>query len=150
MFLLYFAILSALTPPIAVAALAAAAIAQEDPILIAVSAVRLAVVGFLIPFVFLWNPAILGLADPLAVTLAIVGGICAVTAIAVSLEWARFPGGAMMAWPVRLALVAAAVAAVAPEVGAALLGIGSVSMILGAVYFYSRRSAAAGGPVSAD
>lgn len=150
MFLLYFAILSALTPPIAVAALAAAAIAQEDPILIAVSAVRLAVVGFLIPFVFLWNPAILGLADPLAVTLAIVGGICAVAAIAVCFEWARFPGGTVMAWPLRLALFAAAIAAVAPETGIALLGIGGSMTILGAVYLYARRSAAAEGPISAE
>ena len=60
MFLLYYAILSALTPPIAVAALAAAAIADEDPFSIAFEAVRLAAVGFVMPFVFIWNPAILG------------------------------------------------------------------------------------------
>ena len=47
MFLLYYAIMSALTPPIAVAALAAAAIANEDPFIIAFDAVRLAAVGFL-------------------------------------------------------------------------------------------------------
>ncbi|MFZ9990559.1 MAG: TRAP transporter permease, partial [Burkholderiaceae bacterium] len=60
MFLIYFAILSALTPPVAVAALAAAAIADEDPIRIALNAMRLAAVGFILPFAFLWNPAILG------------------------------------------------------------------------------------------
>ena len=53
MFLLYYAILSALTPPIAVAALAAAAIAEEDPFKIAFDAVKLASVGFLLPFVFI-------------------------------------------------------------------------------------------------
>ena len=93
MFLIYFAILSALTPPIAVAALAAAAIAEEEPIILAVDAVRLAVVGFLMPFVFLWNPALLGKADLIQVALAMIGGTIAVTAISVSVEWVRVPGG---------------------------------------------------------
>ena len=52
MFLLYFAVLSALTPPIAVAALSAAAIAHEDPFKIAFTSVRLAAIGFLLPFAF--------------------------------------------------------------------------------------------------
>ncbi|MCW2307536.1 TRAP transporter permease [Rhodobium gokarnense] len=144
MFLLYFAILSALTPPIAVAALAAAAIAQEDPIIIAVDAVRLAAVGFLLPFVFLWNPAILGLADPASVVLASLGGVCAASAIAVSLEWVCFPGGAGMAWLLRIALVASGIAAVAPVAAVSLLGIASVGTILSIVYMHSRRVAAAG------
>ncbi|WP_150120804.1 TRAP transporter large permease subunit, partial [Sulfitobacter sp. HI0040] len=63
MFLLYYAVLSALTPPIAVAALAAAAIADEDPFRIAFSAVRLAAVGFLLPFAFIFNPGLLLLGD---------------------------------------------------------------------------------------
>lgn len=86
MFLLYYAILSALTPPIAVAAIAASAIADEDPFKIAFSAVRLAVIGFLLPFAFVWNPAILLMSDPLINTLAIVGAVSATIAIACSLE----------------------------------------------------------------
>ena len=139
MFLLYFAILSALTPPIAVAALAAAAIAEEDPIIIAVDAVRLATVGFLMPFVFLWNPAILGQAEAFPVALAIVGGVCAVAAIAVSFEWVKLPGGPALVWPVRIALMAAAIAAVAPHAGVAFLGIGGCAAILGATYIHSKR-----------
>lgn len=150
MFLLYFAILSALTPPIAVAAYAAAAIAQEDPIMIAVDAVRLAAVGFLMPFVFLWNPAVLGLSDPIAVAMAIVGGVCAVSAIAVTFEWARFPGGTAMTWPIRLALLASAIAAIAPQTGVALLGIAGAFTILGAMYLYSRRAAASEEAISAE
>lgn len=139
MFLLYYAILSALTPPIAVAALAAAAIAEEDPIIIAIGAVKLAAVGFLLPFVFLWNPGIMGLADPVSVALAIVGGISAVSAIAVSFEWVKLPGGPNMLWPIRMLLFASAVAAVAPMVPLALIGIGVIAMVLGGSYIYSRR-----------
>ncbi|GJL87171.1 MAG: ATP-binding protein [Minwuia thermotolerans] len=140
MFLLYFAILSALTPPIAVAALAAAAIAEEDPILIAVDAVRLAVVGFLIPFIFLWNPAILGLADPLSIALVILGGASAVAAVAVSLEWHRFPGGGAMIWPFRIALVGSAVAAVAPVSIIAICGTASSIALLLAAYLGVHRA----------
>ncbi|HSG95210.1 MAG TPA: TRAP transporter fused permease subunit, partial [Afifellaceae bacterium] len=52
MFLLYFAVMSAITPPVAVAAYAASAIADENPLKIAVGAVRLALAAFLVPFSF--------------------------------------------------------------------------------------------------
>ncbi|GJL83403.1 MAG: C4-dicarboxylate ABC transporter [marine bacterium B5-7] len=59
MFLLYFAVMSALTPPVAVAAYAASAIADENPLTIAMNAVRIAIAAFLIPFSFIFNEALL-------------------------------------------------------------------------------------------
>ncbi|MGB0747500.1 MAG: TRAP transporter permease [Magnetospiraceae bacterium] len=150
MFLLYYAILSALTPPIAVAALAAAAIAREDPIRIAVSAVRLAAVGFLLPFVFIWNPGILGLTDTLSQIVAIVGGTCGVAAIAVSLEWVKLPGGPPMIWPVRIVLLASSVAAVSPTLWIALSGIAVSASVLALTYNHSRRQAASESVVNTD
>lgn len=111
LFLLYYAVLSALTPPIAVAALAAAAIADEDPFKIAFTAVRLAVVGFLLPFAFVWNPGLLLLSDGLTNAIAVAGGILATLAIAVSVEGLVKP---MVSRPVRLVLALAAAAAVSP------------------------------------
>ncbi|MEQ8603226.1 MAG: TRAP transporter fused permease subunit [Marivibrio sp.] len=140
MFLLYFAILSALTPPIAVAALAAAAIAEEDPIIIALQAVRLAVIGFLVPFVFLWNPAILGQGDPVSIALAIAGGVCAAWSVAVAMEWANLPGGRAMAWPMRAALFGSAAAAVAPLPLVSLCGMAASLALLGVIYLHARRN----------
>ena len=120
LFLLYYAVLSALTPPIAVAALAAAAIANEDPFKIAFSAVRLAVVGFLLPFVFVWNPGLLLLAGVEANILAVVGGVVATVAIAIAVE-ATY--GAKASTIERLALVAGAVAAITPQSVVSLAGI---------------------------
>ena len=134
MFLLYYAILSALTPPIAVAALAAAAIADEDPFAIAFDAVRLAVVGFLMPFVFIWNPAILGQGTGLETILAVAGGVIAAAAIAVSFEWFKSPASAVMRWPMRAGLMAAAVAAVAPMTTVALAGIVASAVLLVTTY----------------
>lgn len=111
MFLLYYAVLSALTPPIAVAALAAAAIAEEDPFKIAFSAVRLAAVGFLLPFAFIWNPGLLMLGDTTTNLLALIGGILATGAIAISIEGTV--GIELRYWE-RIMLTFAAVAAVVP------------------------------------
>lgn len=120
LFLLYFAVLSALTPPIAVAALAAAAIADEDPFAIAFNAVRLAAVGFLMPFAFVWNPGLLLQMDPAINMLAIVGGTLATLAIAITIE-ATF--GRPVSMVERLGLTLAAVAAVAPYPIVSVLGI---------------------------
>lgn len=59
LFLLYFAVMSALTPPVAVAAYAAAAIADEAPLKIAGMAVRIAIGAFIVPFTFIYDPALI-------------------------------------------------------------------------------------------
>ena len=59
MFILYFAVLSAITPPIAVAAFAAASISGDNPMLISFHAVKLALAAFLVPFVFVFGPELL-------------------------------------------------------------------------------------------
>lgn len=120
MFLLYYAILSALTPPIAVAALAAAAIARDDPFRIAIDAMKLASVGFFVPFVFVWNPAILGQGDVSMVLFAIVGGCVATIALSVAVE-GHFIDRVNI--PQRIVLVGVAIASVAPSIAISSAGI---------------------------
>jgi TRAP-type uncharacterized transport system fused permease subunit len=59
MFILYYAVMSALTPPVAVAAYAAASIAEDNPLYIALLAVKFAIGAFLIPFAFVYGPELL-------------------------------------------------------------------------------------------
>ncbi|WP_411233071.1 TRAP transporter permease [Marivita sp. S0852] len=59
MFVLYFGVLSAITPPVALAAFAAAPIAGASPMAAALEASRLALPGFVIPFAFIYQPALL-------------------------------------------------------------------------------------------
>lgn len=59
MFVLYYAVLSAITPPVALAAFAAAPIADANPMKIGMVALRLTVVGFIVPFLFVLNPSLL-------------------------------------------------------------------------------------------
>jgi TRAP transporter 4TM/12TM fusion protein len=58
MFVLYFGVLSNVTPPVAIAAYAAAPIAGANPMRTGYQAIKLATVGFLIPFVLIYNPSI--------------------------------------------------------------------------------------------
>ncbi|MFK7891098.1 MAG: TRAP transporter permease [Granulosicoccus sp.] len=59
MFVFYFAVASAITPPVAIAAFAAASIARTEPMRTGFAAVRVGIVMFTIPFVFAWYPELL-------------------------------------------------------------------------------------------
>ncbi len=59
LFIVYFAAISAITPPVAVAAFAAASISGANPMTIAVTACRIGIVAFIIPLLFLDAPALL-------------------------------------------------------------------------------------------
>ncbi len=59
MFILYFAVMSAITPPVAVAAYAASSIAEANPLHIAALSVRLAIGAFIVPFAFVYGPELL-------------------------------------------------------------------------------------------
>jgi TRAP-type uncharacterized transport system fused permease subunit len=59
MFMVYFGVLSVVTPPVALAAFAAAPIAGARPMETGFEAVRLSIAGFIIPFAFVYRPDIL-------------------------------------------------------------------------------------------
>ncbi|WP_420327833.1 TRAP transporter permease [Mameliella sp.] len=59
LFVVFFAMMSTVTPPVALAAFAAAPIAGADPIKTGFEAAKIALAGFLIPFVFVYHPAVL-------------------------------------------------------------------------------------------
>jgi TRAP-type uncharacterized transport system fused permease subunit len=59
LFIMYFGILADVTPPVALCAYAAAGIAKSSPIETGFTALKLAGAGFLIPYIFCYNPALL-------------------------------------------------------------------------------------------
>jgi TRAP-type uncharacterized transport system fused permease subunit len=68
MFVFYFGILADLTPPVALACFAAAPIARETGLKISLWAVRIALAGFVIPFMAVYNPALMMQGDSLWMT----------------------------------------------------------------------------------
>ena len=59
MFVFYFGIVADITPPVALAAYAGAAIAKANPMKTALNATRLAIAAFIIPYIFAYSPALL-------------------------------------------------------------------------------------------
>jgi TRAP-type uncharacterized transport system fused permease subunit len=62
-FAFYFAVISAVTPPVALASLAGAGIAGAGYVRTSIEAFKLAIAGFIIPFLVIYNPAIILQAD---------------------------------------------------------------------------------------
>ncbi len=59
LFVLYFAVLSAITPPVALASYAGAGVAGASPTKVGWTAVRLGLAGFIVPFIFVFSPSLL-------------------------------------------------------------------------------------------
>src|SRR5699024_6131947 len=59
MFVFFFGILADITPPVCLAAYAGSGIANSNPLRTGVTAIKLAIAGFLIPFVFVLEPSLL-------------------------------------------------------------------------------------------
>jgi TRAP transporter 4TM/12TM fusion protein len=69
LFLFYYACLSAITPPVCVAVYAAAAIAKTSWLGTAAVSLRLALIAFLVPFIFIYEPALIMIGKPLEILL---------------------------------------------------------------------------------
>ncbi len=80
MFAFYYGIMADLSPPVALAALAAAPIAKENPDKIGWEAMRIALAGYVIPFVFVYSPALmLQAGDPMTAQLGFYGAVALAT-----------------------------------------------------------------------
>jgi TRAP transporter 4TM/12TM fusion protein len=86
LFVFYFGIIADVTPPVALAAIAASGIAKSEPIRTGVQASRLAIVAFIIPYIFVYNPVLLLIdVTPLKLTIAIATALIGVIAISAAL-----------------------------------------------------------------
>ncbi len=81
MFVFYYAIISNITPPVALAAYAASSVAGSPPNKTGFQAMKLGSVAFLVPFAFCYDPGLLMLGDMQANSLAVLSGIMGVMAL---------------------------------------------------------------------
>lgn len=106
LFLYYFAILSFITPPVAVAAFVASGIAGASPFSIGFQAMRLAIAAFVIPFVFVFHPALLLQGSPLEIIITFISATIGIVLLAIALEGFLWRP---LKWVVRILLAAAGV-----------------------------------------
>ncbi|MGY8799799.1 MAG: TRAP transporter permease [Longimicrobiales bacterium] len=123
LFIFYFGCISNVTPPVSLAAFAAAGISGAPPLKTAMTAAVLAGAGFVVPFMFVYGPPLLLVGTIPEITLAFVSAIVGVTALAAAgMGFARRP----IAWWERVILFVAALALVLPGLatdGAGLVGV---------------------------
>ncbi len=99
LFILYFAVISFITPPVAIGAYAAAGIAGANPFKTGFEATRIGIAGFIVPFMFVYGPSLLLIGSVWEVITTSVTAIVGILALAASLEgyllhrcplWERF------------------------------------------------------------
>jgi TRAP transporter 4TM/12TM fusion protein len=120
MFIFYYGMMSMVTPPVALAAYASASIAEAGIMSTAFAAFRFSLVGFTLPFMFVYRPALLLMAPPgeelsaAAVTTAIVASMLGVIALAAAVTGFFRSNLSVVS---RGLLLVAAVLLLAPDVG---------------------------------
>ena len=86
LFIFYFACLSAITPPVALAAFTASFLARSNPMSVAFTAVRLGFVAFIVPYMFVYAPSLLFQGSPLTIATTIVTALAGVIFIGSALQ----------------------------------------------------------------
>jgi len=154
MFVFYFGIMADLTPPVALAAFAAAPIAKEAGLKIGLMACRIGAAGFVVPFMAVYSPALMLQAnDPFAATIGFLPAVAYVVAkaiIAVMLWGVAIIGflRTSVAWWERLwALAAASMLVLALPITDEIGWAGSIAFL---VWHYWRARQAAPQPKPAE
>ena len=127
MFLLYYSILSQITPPVALAAYAAGNIADANPNKVGFTAMRLGVIAFIIPFFFVYGPALLMIGTPLEIIEASITSLIGCFFLAVGLEgWLV----EQINIPCRILALGAAFCCIAAGLVTDLIGLGLIVAFL--------------------
>lgn len=108
MFVFYYAVISAITPPVALAAFAAAGITGTDPMKTAGEAFKIGLAAFIVPFMMFYSPELLLLSDDnFAIILAVITALVGVYFLSAAVQGWFFKKRA--AWYTRILLLTIAV-----------------------------------------
>jgi len=142
MFVFYFGIIADITPPVALAAYAGAAIAKADPMKTGINATRLAITAFIVPYIFVFSPAILLIdTTPLQVIRIVIGAFIGMVGLAAGLE-----GFMLLKVPVPLRLLAivGGLLLIDPGLVTDVVGIALIALVTMTQVIASRKVKAAG------
>jgi len=134
LFILYFGVIADVTPPVAVAAYAGAGIAGGNTMKTGLNALRLAIAGFMIPFIFALDPALLGLGGNWFHTVLLI-----ITSLAGVLALGSAAGGYLLTLtkPIeRIMLIVSAILLLTPNI---LTDIPGIMILLVVLYIQNTR-----------
>ena len=139
-FVFYFGIVADLTPPVALAAYAGAAIAQASPMKTAITATKLAVAAFIVPYVFALNPALLFVDTNVWGVISIsITAFIGITAVSASLEGYLHTH---MSWYQRLICCAGGLMLIFPGTVTDVGGILLVGAVFAMQYLFGKKPGA--------
>jgi TRAP transporter 4TM/12TM fusion protein len=111
LFVMYFGMMSMITPPVAIAAFAAAGIAAARPMQTGFAAMRFGWTAYIVPFLFVTSPSLLLIGEPQAITIVVATAVMGVWLVSIALAgyFSRVLSPAM-----RIAFAAAGLMALIP------------------------------------
>jgi TRAP-type uncharacterized transport system fused permease subunit len=136
LFIFYFATLSFITPPVCVAIFVAATMAKAKPMVAALLAMKLAVVAFVVPFVFVYDQALLFDGPWHLIAAEFAGAILAFLAVSIALQ-GYFTGPVGM--PLRVVLAISGVLGLLPDPTFKLPGLAIAVAAMAFCWFAGRR-----------
>ncbi len=133
MFTFYFGIIADITPPVALAAFAGSAIAKSNPLKTGITASKLAIAAFIIPYIFVLNPAILLIdTTALKVVQIIVTSVIGMVGISAAMEGYLYTTANKIE---RAAFLIGGLCLVDPDAVTDIAGL----VILGAAFLYQKK-----------
>lgn len=132
MFVFYFGVIADITPPVALAAMAGAALAKSDPMKTGLQASKLAIAAFLVPFMFVYSPAMLmidtTLLEIIQIVITAIIGMIGVGAAVEGWYWTR------MAWWERITAFITGLLLIHPGTVTDILGLALMGILTAIQY----------------
>lgn len=129
MFVFYYAVISAITPPVALAAFAAAGISRTDPMKTGVRAFQIGLAAFIVPFMFYYSPELLLMSGSgFRIALATVTALIGVYLLAAAVQAWFF--GRRASWYTRILLLVASLLFMISSLQTDLIALGIVAVVI--------------------
>ena len=129
MFVFYFGIVADITPPVALAAYAGSAIAKSNPLKTGVTATRLAITAFIVPYIFAFSPEmlIIGSDKPwYEIVLLVVTALCGIYILSAGMEGYMFKN---MSWFERILALAGGLCMIIPGLATDAIGLALIVLV---------------------
>jgi len=137
-FVFYFGIVADLTPPVALAAYAGAAIAQANPMKTAITSTKLAIGAFIVPYIFALNPAMLfidtSISEIITITITSLIGMFAVSSSLEGYLMCKMP------WYQRIVILVGGILLIYPGLTTDIIGIILVILVATMQFLGKKRA----------
>lgn len=138
MFIFFFSCFSSVTPPVALASYSAAGLAQTNPMKTGYKAFQLALVAFIVPYFFIFSPALIAQQGWMGVLSVLPAALVGTYAFVSGMHGYLF--GRVDNWLLRILLILAGCAMIAPGLVSDLIGLVLLAVV-GVVLYISRKNA---------